>query len=177
MFLTLGFVFKSDLNNININSNTNDQFKDNQIKYNKSNEFKNHEFLIDQNESLMYNPFKSIDEVYFFTKKILNLCISNVKILEDYNSFKIACAVISFTREILLKKNTNKVQDKNELSFNNKNSQDNIYMIGYPDNTVEKKDDFLSEEVIRDFRWNNNLKNYFRVDFEDFKVQYEIIKK
>jgi len=93
LFLALGFIFESDLNYISLNLNQTEELL-NPESYPK-----------DLNEKKKKNSFKSVDEIYKYTKKLLQIVILNNKILENFNSFKIACGVIAFTREILFERN------------------------------------------------------------------------
>lgn len=176
MFLAFGFLFNSDLNKININLSISDEFKNSELTFKKTNEF-NNVYFNNQIENLTNNSFKSIDEIYKFTNKVLNIAISNIRILENYDGFKIACGVIAFTREKLLEKNLNKYQEGIELNLENKISEDKIEIIVYPLNKNDKKDDILLDEEKKKFRWNNILKKTYGIEFEEFRSQYEIIKR
>lgn len=175
MFFVLGFIFEEDCKLINIQIENSGEISINNDNYKDLEDFDYlHYANINQNNH-NNKPFASINEVYLFSQSLTHIAISNAKILNNFNNFKIACAVIAYTREILCERNhyakTNKDQE-NRLELENNYSD--------AKNEEVKKDlnssNFLNEEKQK-FKWSEDLKILYSIAFEEFLPQFEIVKR
>ncbi len=196
MFFAIGFIFEADLQLIKISENS----KEKQIKKN-SEIYDSNNFLIvvaasataennpKDNNNDIKPPFASLKQLNEISQSMMQIAISNTKILNEYDNFKLACAVIAYTREVLLERNNRKrriieekLEEANDIELELENS--------YSDEknkeaaTTVKKDlnalcclDDHEEEEKRIFAWSSELKKIYGIAFEEFQTQYDLIKR
>ena len=158
MFYCYGFIFKIDFEIFK--KITKENVNDNAINTNEA-----EDFLLEKFMPFVEFAYKKCDEIIyiitleeiFFIENFNNNDNDN-NITKEFNSFKIACGVIYYCREIFY----DKIKDESLIENEKENEKE--------------KENKLHNNQISEI-WGNLLQDLYAIKFSDFEKEYKLIKE